>query len=344
MKIFFFVDPNDLLIKYKNKPNDLYFYFKNLLEGHRFDGIAGALQRTLEQLLIKWFNLLADKYNKSTICYGGGVAMNVKANGVALTETKIKNLFVPLSPSDESNAIGAAYYSFEKKLVAIGEDPNKRLLPLPNAYLGKKIEADDINKTLLSYKINNEDFIITNGPASNKKFVQKIISGSVVARCVGREEFGQRSLGNRSILAMPNIKDIVEKINFKIKYRDFWMPFCPVILEEYASDFIENADPENSRFMTTAYKTILEKRDLIRGGIHPADFTARPQILNSKINKEFYEIMIDIYKRTGIPCLINTSLNLHGEPVVGNSDDAVRTFLESGLDAILINDVFIEKR
>ncbi len=347
LKVFediFFVDPNEILIKYKNKPHDLYFYFKNLLEGHRFDGIAGALQRTLEQLLVKWFNMLTEKYNKSTICYGGGVAMNVKANGVALTESNIKNLFVPLSPSDESNAIGAAYYSFEKKLVINGEDPNKKLLPLPNAYLGKNIKTDQIKKALLDYKINSEDFVITNGPASTKKFIEKIISGSVVARCVGREEFGQRSLGNRSILAMPNIRDIVEKINFKIKYRDFWMPFCPVILEEYASDFLENSDPENSRFMTTAYKTILETRDQIIGGIHPADYTARPQILNSKINKKFYEIMVEIFKRTGIPCLINTSLNLHGEPVVGNADDAVRTFLESGLDAILINEFLIEKR
>ena len=122
------------------------------------------------------------------------------------------------------------------------------------------------------------------------------------------------------------------------------MPFCPVILEEYASEYIQNCNPENSRFMTTAYKTIPERRNLIKGGIHPADYTARPQILNAKINKEFHEVMIEIFKKTGVPCLINTSLNLHGEPVVGNADDAVRTFLESGLDAILINDFLIEKK
>ena len=347
LKIFediFYVDPNDILIKYKNKPQDLYFYFKKMLEGHRFDGIAGALQRTLEFLLVKWFDLLSSKYNKTTICYGGGVAMNVKANGIALEESKIQNLFVPLSPSDESNAIGAAYYSLEKKLVKNGENPNKKLFPIPNAYLGKKIENDDIKKAILNYKIDSENFIILDGNKSKIRFIEKIISGSVVARCVGREEFGQRSLGNRSILAMPNINNIVEKINFKIKYRDFWMPFCPVILEDHFSEYIQNCNPENSRFMTTAYKTISDKRDLIKGGIHPADFTARPQILNAKINKQLYEIMIEIFKKTGVPCLINTSLNLHGEPVVGNADDAVRTFLDSGLDAILINDLLIEKK
>ena len=187
LKIFeeiFFVDPNDILIKYNKKPHDLYFYFKKKLEGHRFDGIAGALQRTLEFLLVKWFDLLSNRYNKSIICYGGGVAMNVKANGVALEESKIKNLFVPLSPSDESNAIGAAYYAFEKKLVANRENPNQKLLPLPSAYLGKNIENGDIKKALSSYKVNSEDFIISNGSKSKTRFIEKIISGSVVARCV----------------------------------------------------------------------------------------------------------------------------------------------------------------
>jgi carbamoyltransferase len=164
----------------------------------------------------------------------------------------------------------------------------------------------------------------------------------ILARCVGRMEFGQRALGNRSILANPSAFDNVRKINRQIKRRDFWMPFTPTILDYRARDYL--VKPTDCPFMTMAFdSTDLARKDLV-AAVHPADYTVRPQILERSANPDYYTLIAEFEALTGIGGLLNTSLNLHGEPVVCSPDDAFHTFEHSELDAIVFDDFLITRQ
>jgi carbamoyltransferase len=174
--------------------------------------------------------------------------------------------------------------------------------------------------------------------------VAKILSqGKVVARCRGRSELGQRALGNRSILGNPSKAGIVSRLNDQIKYRDFWMPFCPTILESDANIFLNYEKKTPAKFMTMGFDVRAEQMETIAGVIHPADGSARPQILAKSDNAEYHELISNFKKLTGVGCLLNTSFNLHGEPVVESSEDAIKTFLGSGLDALWVGDYLIQR-
>ena len=157
-------------------------------------------------------------------------------------------------------------------------------------------------------------------------------------------EFGQRALGNRSILADPRKQSILNKINQKIKFRDFWMPFTPTILMEDVNKYIINKKKCYSPFMTMAFSTNRNNKDNIIAAIHPADQTTRPQMLKKKDNKDYYDLILKFKKITKVGALLNTSFNLHGDAIVETADQAYQTFLNSDLDILVIgNHAIIRK-
>ena len=153
---------------------------------------------------------------------------------------------------------------------------------------------------------------------------------------------GQRSLGNRSILADPRDRYNIEKINRMIKSRDFWMPFAPIILEEYQDEIIINPKKFYSPFMTIAFET-KEGKKKIPAAVHQYDGTARPQILKKEVNPELWDLIKKFYNKTGIPALLNTSFNLHGEPIVRTIEDAEHVFSNSGLEVLWLDRHIVEK-
>ena len=153
-------------------------------------------------------------------------------------------------------------------------------------------------------------------------------------------EFGDRALGNRSILADPRQLEIQDKINKKIKYREKFRPFAPAILEDKVKFFFETE--ENSVFMEKALKIKLNKRKLIPSVTH-VDGTGRLQTVSKQSNKKFYNLIFEFYKRTNIPVLLNTSFNIQGEPIVCSVEDAIKNFYLSGLDEIYIGNFLIKK-
>ena len=188
----------------------------------------------------------------------------------------------------------------------------------------------------------------------NKKFKVKskfsarevalaISKGAIVGRCAGRMEFGLRSLGNRSILCDPRFSENINKINFKIKKRDFWMPFTPTILKEDFNKYIINPKKIEARFMSMAFETTNIGRNCLKAAIHPADFTARPQLLSKDDNPDYFEIIKSFKQITGVGALLNTSLNLHGLPVVRNAEDALFVFENSGLDFLILENFLLKK-
>jgi len=154
-------------------------------------------------------------------------------------------------------------------------------------------------------------------------------------------EFGQRALGNRSILADPILLETKERINTAIKNRDFWMPFAPVVLDSYADRYLVNPKGIKSPHMTIGFPTTDEGYQAMRAACHPADHSARPQILYEEANPELYLILRAFEDLTGRGALLNTSFNLHGYPIVNTPADALYVFLNSDLDGLIFGHYLI---
>lgn len=320
--------------RWKKKPSDLYFYFKDRFEGMRFDGIAGGLQKWLEEMVVDWMTNIVKKLKVDQVVYSGGLSMNVKANKSVAEIPGIANFFVPPSGGDESSCIGAVYWVSSQHKIS----PR----PLKDAYLGYTLKKDEIEKLIKKYQIEKNFRLIEN--PSDGEVAKMIASGLVIARCIGAMEFGARALGNRSILADPSKLENVRKLNEKIKQRDFWMPFTPTILDRRAGDYLINPKGLAAPYMTMAFDTTPLAREQLCAAIHPADFTARPQILTREMNPSYYELIEAFQKITGIGAILNTSFNLHGEPIVRNAEDAWHTFINSGLDGLLFEKKLILKK
>lgn len=319
----------------KKKPLiDSYFDLKKRLEGCRFDNIAAALQNWTSSIIFKWTEYWIKQTGMKGVAFSGGLSMNIKANGDLLNSKYIKWLSVPASGGDESLSAGACFFEAIKN--------NKSVTSIDNPYLG---EASQFNsKTWYSrlkgtgYKKN--DFRLINN-FDNKKAATLLARDEIISRCIGRAEFGARALGNRSILANPSNFKNIEKINRLIKNRDFWMPFTPSILSEHSDKVVKNPKKNDSPYMTIGFQSTPYAMEKISACLHMADYSARPQFVNKKINFEYWNLINEFYKITKVPCLLNTSFNLHGEPMNYTISDAVRTLALSALDFLILPDNYL---
>lgn len=322
-----------LKIVHKNRPANLFEYLKEKLQYHRFDNIAGGIQKYTEDLLIGLMKNIYEKTKVRNFIFSGGVAMNVKVNKILGELDFVDNFFVAGSSSDESQCVGACYYVNNINGIA-----NQ---PLENLYLGPEISNENLdayiesNNIALKYKVEKN--------IKNEKLAQMLVDGKVIARVVGKMEFGSRALGNRSILANPSHPNVIKQINEIIKDRDFWMPFAATILDKYTSKYLENEKGYESRYMAIAMDTKKEYLDEIKAGTHPYDETIRPQILSKGQNESYYELIDLFAQKTGIGAALNTSYNLHGLPVVNDIEDAFYVFENSGLKYLVLNDILISK-
>jgi carbamoyltransferase len=318
--------------------------YRLLLEatiGLRFDGIAGGAQRVLEEALLGWARLMHGRYGGERLALGGGVFMNVKANMLLAAEEWVRELFVFPSCGDESNAVGAAYLGYLELCRRAGTTPTPQ--PFGTAYLGPGLDDVEIEATIRKRDLAARHAV--SEPARvEERIAELLVTDGVVARCAGRMEFGARALGNRSILANPSDHRVVGVINRMIKARDFWMPFAPSILRERADDYLVNPRGFDSPYMMLAFPTRPERRDEIIAALHPQDGTARAHILEEAWNPEYHRVIREFERRTGIGAVLNTSFNLHGEPLVCSADDAIDTFERSGLPHLALGRFIISKK
>lgn len=320
--------------KYKEHPTDNYFWFKERLEGSRFDGIAGGLQKFTEEIMTEWAENALQNFKLDTIVFSGGLALNIKVNKAISELESVKNIFVPGAGGDESQSIGSALYLVNKF--------EKSFKPPHHDYHGPLI--DNVSLPILIHNYNLEKEFSIKQNISNLEIAEYLQTDLIVGRCCDRAEFGPRALGNRSILANPaNIKNII-KINNQIKYRDFWMPFTPSILVERIDDYIINPKKILSPFMTVGFDSTELARKELAAAIHPSDYTVRPQFVDKRHNPSYHDLITQFQKLTGIGGLLNTSLNLHGEPIVGNARDAIHTLMNSELDVMVINKTAIIRK
>lgn len=319
----------------KEKPKDFFFHFKKKLADCRFDGIAGALQKTVEETLVEWIKNCIKKSKINSVILSGGVAQNIKAAIPISNIKELKSFHLNPSSGDSTLSVGGCYYASHLKKDLIIKNLN-------NIYLGPSYSKKDIETELLKLRKNKK--IIIKKIKDNKIVVKKLIEGKILGRFSGRMELGQRALGNRSIIADPRNYEVVKKINDQIKFRDFWMPFTPSMLKKYSKKYIVNKKKLDCPFMTKAFNITNHFKNIAPATIHPADLTTRPQLLEKKHNSSYYNLIEEFGKKTNVYCLLNTSLNLHGYPMVCSPKDAIFTFNNSNLDGLILEDNIILRR
>jgi carbamoyltransferase len=311
-----------------------YAFIGKLLEGQRFDAVAAGTQRFLETMLMRWVAGVVRETGIRRIACSGGVFMNVKANLAILGLPDVDSMYVFPSCGDESNSIGAACWEAARG--------GQTIEPLGALYYGQPITDEDaeeaIERASRRAKIRG-DWI----PDIEARVAREVAHGKIVARAKGAAEFGARALGNRSILARADSRSAVRTINEAIKNRDFWMPFAPAVLAERAGRYYEKPKPVDSPYMMFAFETRPQGRDALAAAQHPYDFTTRPQEVRADHNPDFHRLL-EVYESiTGEAVVLNTSFNLHGEPIVYGAGDAMDVFLRSGLEYMALGNWWVEK-
>ena len=297
--------------------------------------IGASAQLVLEEILLKMVNHVYEKTKTNNLCLGGGVALNGVANYRILKEGPFENIHIPPSPGDAGSAIGAAqfsYYYYEKNKITI---QNIAELTKNNIYVGPEYANDKI-KSFLDKNNINYDFFENHILLS--KTAKLISEGNIVGWYQGRMEWGPRALGNRSILADPRNPEMKNILNEKIKHRESFRPFAPSILEEFVSEFFELDIP--SPYMLLVAK--VKKPEIIPAVTH-IDGTGRLQSVSKDVNLLYHNLINEFYKITGVPAIINTSMNVMGEPIVNTPDHAYKMILKTDMDFLVMGNYMISK-
>tara|TARA_B100001121_G_scaffold310270_1_gene340349 strand:+ start:5404 stop:7140 length:1737 start_codon:yes stop_codon:yes gene_type:complete len=301
-----------------------------ILQKHK--EIAGAMQIVSEEIVLNMLNWIQKKTKSENICVSGGFFMNSVFNGKIKKLTKFKNIFISSCPDDSGLSIGSALYVYNQVY------NKKKRYQQSNNFYGPSFKDFQVRKILQDCKLN-----YSYQKKNLCKKVAKLISeGKIIGWFQGKMEFGQRALGNRSILGDPRISINKDKINRIIKFRESYRPFAPAILDEFKTEFFDIEKNEMVNFMEKIYLIKKKMRNKIPAVCH-ADNTGRLQTVTKINNYKFYKLIKEFYKITSIPILINTSFNLNGEPIVCTPQDAIRTFNTSGLDLLVIENFIISK-
>ena len=293
--------------------------------------IAKALQYCAEEIATHYLKHLYKITKCKNLVLGGGFFMNSVFNGKIKEKTKFQNYFIPYAPTDAGNAVGSALDTY----YCIFNKPRK--IMSNSALLGPNFTNKEIELTLKKRKIK---FIKIKNFA--KVVANECNDGGIVAYFRNKLEFGDRSLGCRSIIADPRKSETKDKINMSIKYREKYRPFAPSVIEEKANIFFNVKKNYKCEYMEKVIPVRKKYRNQLKAVTH-LDNSARLQTVSKKENSDFYKILIEFEKLTKLPILLNTSFNVNGEPIVNSPDDAISTFYKCKLKTLIIGDFLVRK-
>ena len=301
-------------------------YERLCAEMNRFakEDVAAAVQAHLEELVIRYVRQAVSIYGRDRVALSGGIFANVKVNQRILEIDGVKEVYVHPNMGDGGLGVGAAY-------VEAGKRTHILPAPLNNVYVGSELDDREITKALQSRGYESAPC-----PDVETRIAELLAEGLVVARAAGRMEYGPRALGNRSILYTATDPGVNTWLNERLNRTEF-MPFAPVILADRAPAYYQSypASDYTAQFMTITYNVTQRCRNEAPAVCH-VDGTARPQVVTPDTNPSLYRILEAYEKLTGYPQVINTSFNMHEEPIVRTAEDAIRAFEAGRLDVLAL--------
>jgi len=307
-------------------------------QNQHYADIAASIQRFTEEAILKIVRHAHELTGSKNLAMAGGVALNSVANGRIQREGPFENIYIQPAAGDNGGALGAALYAYH---VLLGQP---RKFVMEHAYWGQAFSEDHIRAFLESHGIPYE-YVEDEGVLTSR-VADALVDGQVVSLYQGRTEWGPRALGNRSILADPRRAEMKEIVNTKIKFREPFRPFAPVVLEEAAADFFEIEAPEKQfmpRFMLMVAPVKRDKWDVIPATTHVGG-SGRLQTIREAWNPRYYHIVRKFGEATGVPVVLNTSFNLRGEPIVNSPANAYNTFSNSGIDLLVLERFLIREK
>lgn len=296
----------------------------------RHDNIARSLQVVTEEIILHLLRRLHTATGLKNICMTGGVAMNSVANGKITSETDFENIYIPAGAADNGTSFGAAFYVWNHLL------GRPRSFVQDHAYWG--CESTDAEVASAAEEIGVPSEILHQEDLLDAA-TDLLLDGKVVGWFQGPMEFGARALGNRSLLADPRRTDMRDIINLRIKFREKFRPFAPSILEECVGEWFEIDEP--TPYMEKVFPIRPEKHSLIPAVTH-VDGSGRLQTVSQRTNPLYHALISNFYEKTGVPIILNTSLN-ENEPIVRTPIEAIRCFLRTDMDAIAIGSHLINR-
>jgi carbamoyltransferase len=324
-------------------------YIEKAKVNQKYADIAASIQKITEEIILKICNNLYKETGLSNLCMAGGVALNSVANGKIVTETPFKYLWIQPAAGDSGGALGAALYLYHHVL------GNKKRIKQEHSFFGKSYSKADVKRAISPLIPKGQALLITpispitlteykNDKLLIKNIAKALTQKKVVGWFEGRFEWGPRALGHRSILADPRDAKMKDVVNAKIKFREPYRPFAPAVLQEKAKDYFEIDDPASgpAKFMIIVIPTKKGKEKVIPAVSHEG--TSRIQSVDSQTHPRYYQLIKEFGKLTGVPVIMNTSFNLRGEPIVNSPEDAINTFVRSGIDILVMERFVIEKK
>ncbi len=317
--------------------------------------LARSIQVVTEDIILKIVKHLYNLNPGKNLCLAGGVALNCVANGRILREGPFENVWIQPAAGDAGGALGAALVALHHYQQAPREivlDSNKDLMQ--GAYLGPEYSESQISNYLQQKSLPHERL---KEDSINSDIAELLAEGNVVGWFQGRMEFGPRALGNRSILGDARNQKMQTVMNLKIKNRESFRPFAPIVLEEDVADYFEQTQPSPYMLIVAKVKQalLIDSDKALQGfeklskplstlpAITHVDNSARVQTVNSQTNKKLHQLLSAFKLRTGCAVLINTSFNVRGEPPVCNPQQAVRCFLATDMDYLVMGNILLKK-
>ncbi len=307
-------------------------------QNQHYADVAASIQVVTEDLMLKMAQQAHHVTGRQHLVIAGGVALNSVANGRIIKESPFDNVFIQPAAGDSGGALGAALYVYHVLL------NHPREFVMEHAYWGQEYPEAEMKAAIeargFPYEYIDDDEKLLD------QVVDRLMQRKVVSWFRGRFEWGPRALGHRSILADPRSIEMKEVVNTKIKFREPFRPFAPVVLEERTTEYFEIPSPEKcypARFMLLVTPIPEAKRDDLQAVCHVGG-TGRLQTIRREWNPAYYRVVEKFGEATGVPVLLNTSYNLRGEPIVTTPQNALNTFAKSDIDALVMGQFLVRKK
>lgn len=298
-----------------------------------WEDLAWRVQDDTEKVLLARAAWLRETTGAKNLCIAGGVALNCVANGRVARESGFENVWIQPAAGDDGIAIGCAYYGWVEIL------KQRRNFVMDHAYVGRRYSDDEITQAISKPLVRIQTTQIKSDNIA-RDTAKLLADQKVIGWFQDRSEFGPRALGNRSLITDPRKPEMKDILNSRVKHRQPFRPFAPIVLHEHAKEVFEGE--EDSPFMLIAKNVRPEWRDKIPAIVH-VDGTARVQTVREATNPALYRLLKEFDALTGVPVLINTSFNVKGEPIIETPRDAVICFLTTGIDHLVMHDMLVSK-